>query len=951
MAGVSWLRALAASVVLTLGASLVSVTALVEPGFTAPSKVTVPAAEDPGPQAPADEVAAMQQAHRTGQRVEIVSRRSETSQAFAEPDGTVTLESTPRPARVHRSDDSWAAVDTSLLRDANGAVVPRSTSAGLVFSAGGSGPMATVSASGKSLSLTWPNALPAPTLDGSTAVYADVLPGVDLRLTAEVDGFGEVLVVKTREAADNPDLTTLRMGVAGDGVTVSVNESGQLSAVDGAGATVFGAPTALMWDSSDPTTPASNVTAHAAGPGMAARQSTVDTTLAADGSSLTLVPDPAVLSDPATVYPVYVDPDVSTSIYTWTYVDSQYPSQAYMSDKGRTDAPAGKYEGANGGYYYQRSYIRFKFNLTSWGTARVTKSEFRVYSHYQWNSSPTDHPLHAYSTSAPDTSTTWNNQPTIYHDMGEHNVKVGEWVGFDAKDAVQQAADNDWLHLAFRLSSGDEGNVQARETYSMSGSTQPVLAVTMDHRPNKPTGLKISPCYTACASPAVTSSLQAKLTATVSDPDGDNLKHVDFEVLASDKTTRVAYTSTAVTNIKSGALASWTQNTARANNTTYYWHVRACDAWWCSDWSSTLFQFRTDNDNPSAPDVTCQKQDPSDPASTCVYPKVLAGQPEVYGGGVGIAGTFTFSNSDAHDFRWSLVTDALDHTVTAQNGVATLQIAPTAAGIQDLFVQAVDTAGNLGEEVSYRFAVHAVQGDVGAWTMDDASGTTAPDSGSPGGHDLTTTGGVTWQPGHVGAQAAGLDGTTGYLSTDVSVLDTTRSFTITAWAYLEADTGFQTLVSQDGEHSSSFYLQYRTQKAECGGCWAFVMRDHDTDTDVVHGAWPDPANPPANLVAPSFEEWTFLAGVAVVNADGTRELRLYVNGELQATTTLPKDQTFGSAGPLRVGRALSRSVAADFWGGQIDDVTVHQKVLPGIDIKQMYTAGEPNDTAPAGVGG
>jgi hypothetical protein len=41
------------------------------------------------------------------------------------------------------------------------------------------------------------------------ATYANVLPGVDLKLTADVEGFSQVLVVKDRTAAADPTLATL----------------------------------------------------------------------------------------------------------------------------------------------------------------------------------------------------------------------------------------------------------------------------------------------------------------------------------------------------------------------------------------------------------------------------------------------------------------------------------------------------------------------------------------------------------------------------------------------------------------------------------------------------------------------------------------------------------------------------------------------------------------------
>lgn len=52
----------------------------------------------------------------------------------------------------------------------------------------------------RTLSVRWPDGLPQPSLDGATATYAEVLPGVDLQLTAMPDGYREVLRVKSAEA-------------------------------------------------------------------------------------------------------------------------------------------------------------------------------------------------------------------------------------------------------------------------------------------------------------------------------------------------------------------------------------------------------------------------------------------------------------------------------------------------------------------------------------------------------------------------------------------------------------------------------------------------------------------------------------------------------------------------------------------------------------------------------
>jgi len=63
-------------------------------------------------------------AKRCGQRVEVLSGRSENTQVFANPDGTSTFTSTAVPARVHRPDGSWVPVDTTLRARPDGTVAP-----------------------------------------------------------------------------------------------------------------------------------------------------------------------------------------------------------------------------------------------------------------------------------------------------------------------------------------------------------------------------------------------------------------------------------------------------------------------------------------------------------------------------------------------------------------------------------------------------------------------------------------------------------------------------------------------------------------------------------------------------------------------------------------------------------------------------------------------------------
>src|SRR5436190_13442422 len=90
---------------------------------------------------------------------------------------------------------------------------------------------------------------------------------------------------------------------------------------------------------------------------------------------------------------------------------------------------------------------------------------------------------------------------------------------------------------------------------------------------------------------------------------------------------------------------------------------------------------------------------------------------------------------------------------------------------------------------------------TGHWTFDEGSGTTAADS-SAGGHPLTLQNGASWGPGVVGAHSLSLQGGGQNAASSGPVIDTTKSFTVSAWVNLARLGGYQTFVSQDGSQVS-----------------------------------------------------------------------------------------------------------------------------------------------------
>lgn len=178
------------------------------------------AAEDPAPLTEAQR--ALASAKDSGEQVEVAGERSERTTVYANPDGfTFTLEESVVPVRVAKSGGGWQAPDPTLKRNPDGTVAPKAAAVEMEFSAGGAdSPLVRIEERGRSLELGWPGTLPAPELDGASALYRDVKDGVDLKVTASTEGFRHVLIVKTPQAAARSDLKQIDYSLKADGLKI-----------------------------------------------------------------------------------------------------------------------------------------------------------------------------------------------------------------------------------------------------------------------------------------------------------------------------------------------------------------------------------------------------------------------------------------------------------------------------------------------------------------------------------------------------------------------------------------------------------------------------------------------------------------------------------------------------------------------------------------------------------
>jgi hypothetical protein len=316
-------------------------------------------------------------ARATGKPVPVTGLTTQTTTVTAEPDGREVARDYVLPVRV-RQHRRWTAVSTRLRRTTGGRLTPAAVPGDAVtFTPGGEGPAAVISTEGTRLALSWPGRLPRPVVSGSSATYRDVLPGVDLVLTATsaaAGGFSEVLVVRSRAAARDPRLASLTLPVTESGTTgLRTVSGGGLAAAMTHGRGSYLAPAPRMWDSSAEAAspraarqaaasarhvgaglaaPGSGPASTTAGPAGGARLAPVLATVLRQGTALSLAPDHAMLTSPSTRFPVFIDPSFTTITGTsgrqaYDPVQSECPSSHYDSSS-YTASPVG-YDNFNEG--------------------------------------------------------------------------------------------------------------------------------------------------------------------------------------------------------------------------------------------------------------------------------------------------------------------------------------------------------------------------------------------------------------------------------------------------------------------------------------------------------------------------------------------------------------------------------------------------------------------------
>ncbi|MFJ9953524.1 DNRLRE domain-containing protein [Kitasatospora sp. NPDC091207] len=502
-----------------------------------PGKPPVVAPTDPTGSVPTARVAA----RTTGKRVEAVSERSETSTTWANPDGTLTTELSAGPVRFLR-DGRWADVDLTLKAAADGSVAPvahpnamKLAGAGgkrprslqesqLQASPAGAEPVRTLVSLGSGedeLALQWRGGLPGPELDGARATYRDAIGdgAGDLVVEATRTGFEQFVTLRQRPAAGGYSYT---MPLRAKGIKAEAQPDGSILFTDrknGQKRAVLPAPVA--WDATT-----------APGSSEHPRQARVDLQVVQHGDTVDLVftPDAAFLADPATVYPVTVDPATAglgnafdTRVQKGETVDWSSDTEIYWGNSGTKNADGSSREA--------RAFINW--NTAGIADALVSGAQLSLYDFHSGNSDCQPYTWEVWDTGLASTASRWTAQPawktkkaTSTETRGRDACGGDGWINADVTGLVQSWASAKNTTSGMGLRAPDEVSTKYwKEVNSANAASNvPKLTVTYNYRPRTGTKQQAGPPFLQDGTGTWrVDTTTPVLRDTFVDPDGDRV--------------------------------------------------------------------------------------------------------------------------------------------------------------------------------------------------------------------------------------------------------------------------------------------------------------------------------------------------------------------------------------------------------------------------------------------
>ncbi|MER6998462.1 LamG domain-containing protein [Streptomyces sp. NPDC000410] len=941
-------------------------------------------AADPPPAG--EEHRALARAAETGERVEVVGARTEFETTYANPDGTsFRLEQSVVPVRVRGESGAWLKPDATLEKRSDGTVGPKASAVDLAFSGGGDGAgLVKIAREGRTLAFGWPGKLPAPTLDGDSAVYANVLPDVDLRMTATAEGFHEVLVVKTPKAAAGPKLKKITFSMNATRLKVSPTEGGGFGAVDANATQVFTAPPALMWDSSGASVKATATTAVGAASARTAKAApaaaddnardnahddadrpkpgaaTADLPIQVGKNAISLVPDAKMLQETdASAFPLYIDPTVAWGEAERTLLRSDgYEDYGWGNGSDDQGVGVGKCGSWNGYYcgpgYVQRVY--FEFSPSPLAGKHILDASFRVTEPWAFQCDPRWVDL--VRTNNISSSTTWSSRPSELDLMVDRNVSAGRGslcdpdqpdAPIEFNDSPDEANENltptvrafaagKFSRLTLMIRAHDEGDPSAWKRFKNDA----VLVVDYVGKPYFPSphGF-VAGVGTVCSKdgdkPSTITDPTPQVAANVRTYSGGEagaLLKAGFRIERLSGTTWVRdqpdfLSPTGTSYLGAGKRATPSVPTALVEGPLY-----RLSAWTNSYWNNFnhllssgnagVCYFKVDPTAPKAPAIT--------PGSVYTLCTTTACDPA---GGPGTEDQFTFApaagdTNSAYQFKRS-GTEAWSAAIAG--ATVKQKIIPEEAGTYYLEARAKDAAGRWGASQIVSFLVKEGAGPVGRWHFDEESGAAIDSSTTVAANQDNAT-----LSAGAGRDDRGRRGELWYDDkgeplaqprTDKALhLNGTSGYAATSGSVLETRSAYTISAWVRLSPSPDGVVVLSQDGSKYSPFLLSYLKPQDKwffgvkekDEDTGKAYFGALSKQPAQE-----NVWTHIAGTY---DPSTGSIQLYVNGVHQATSTVTG--SWAATGGLQIGRYKWANVYQRYFSGSIDEAAVWQRALqPG----------------------
>jgi hypothetical protein len=210
----------------------------------------------------------------------------------------------------------------------------------------------------------------------------------------------------------------------------------------------------------------------------------------------------------------------------------------------------------------------------------------------------------------------------------------------------------------------------------------------------------------------------------------------------------------------------------------------------------------------------------------------------------------------------------------------------------------------------------AVANPAAHWSLDEGSGTVAADSVDPAGNFTVPSNSlkIAWVSGKYNA-ALGFNGT--QVSTTKTFIDTTQSYSATAWVQMTGLAGFQAAVTANGLVQAAFSLDYTPQ------------------SNLSYTTYPSDAAGGGTRIGsttvPVIGQWY---AVAATYNGTSHKMSFYLNGVLQGTATAA--QVFNAVGGTEIGSMEAAGVGHyQWWNGAVDEVNLYQRELTPAEVATM----------------